>query len=188
MLAAEYLENDSGFYTEESPIGGNSAYGKAKSAQTRIARATAESAGFDLMIARPFNLLGPNLSANLVMGKVCQALAAGASTIRLGRTDAQRDFLDIRDAARAYLDIVQKGLPDTIYNVCSARCTRISDLIDMAIAITGCHVEIESDSSSAKPGDVDRSYGNNDRVRRDTGWSPEISLEQSVRDQLRSYG
>ena len=101
---------------ESDKCGGETPYGRTKWAQTAIALACARELGMDVMVARTFNLLGPGLSTALVAGSLC-AQFAGNAPIRVGNTSASRDFVDIRDAVRAYWQISQKGKRGQIYNV-----------------------------------------------------------------------
>lgn len=182
--AAEYLVCESGDYCESLPTGGQSPYGKSKSTQIDLALLEAKALGIDLVVARPFNLIGPGLSENLFLGKVCQQLRQGVATLNLGRIDSERDFVDIRDAVIAYWKILMCGRPGQVYNVSTGVATRIETVLDIAIQYSGRPIQINADTGFTKKGDFDRSCGDNTRISKELGWSATYSLEESIVDML----
>ena len=167
---------------ETDKCGGETAYGRTKWAQTAIALACARELGMDVMVARTFNLLGPGLSNALVAGSLC-AQFAGNGPIRVGNTNASRDFVDVRDAVRAYWQISQKGKPGEIYNVATGRGTTIKKLLALFVKFAGDSRTINESTTAPRVADYARVCGNNAKLRR-LGWSPSISLEESIRDML----
>ena len=169
---------------ETDKCGGETPYGRTKWAQTAIALACARELGMDVMVARTFNLLGPGLSNALVAGSLC-AQFAGDGPIKVGNTSASRDFVDVRDAVRAYWQISQKGKRGEIYNVATGRATTIKKLLALFVKFAGNSRTIDESPTASRIADYARVCGNNAKLRR-LGWSPSISLEQSVRDMLAS--
>ncbi|MFT7304758.1 MAG: GDP-4-dehydro-6-deoxy-D-mannose reductase [Candidatus Azotimanducaceae bacterium] len=182
--AGEYQPNQSGFFDETSAVGGASPYGLSKTSQTMLAQQLGRILGFDVVTARPFNLLGPGLSSNLVMGRVCNEIRSGVDELSLGRLDSIRDFLDIRDAVNAYWSLAQHGVSGECYNVCSGRETVIGDLVDLAIQLCGRPIHIAIREGFQKVGDADRACGVNTKLIAAVDWQPEISLAQSIGDML----
>jgi GDP-4-dehydro-6-deoxy-D-mannose reductase len=169
---------------ETDKCGGETAYGKTKWAQTTVALACARELGIDVMVARTFNLLGPGLSTALVAGSLCAQFAGNAS-IKVGNTSASRDFVDIRDAVRAYWQISQKGKRGEIYNVATGRATTIKKLLALFVKFAGNSRTIDESPTASRVADYGRVCGDNAKLRR-LGWKPSISLEQSVCDMLAS--
>lgn len=181
--AAEYCTSSSKL-KETDPCGGKTPYGRTKWAQSVIALACGRQLGLDLIIARGFNLLGPGLPPTLVAGSLCAQLAGnGAETIKVGNLHPRRDFVDVRDAVKAYWLICDRGRPGQIYNVCSGRATSIQTLVQLFLKFTDKRVRIETDPTRSRRRDPDRVRGNNDRLLR-LGWKPSISLRRSVQDML----
>ena len=143
------------------------------------------SLGIDVMVARTFNLLGPGLSTALVAGSLC-AQFAGDGPIKVGNTNASRDFVDVRDAVRAYWQISQKGKPGEIYNVATGHGTTIKTLLALFVKVgDNARTIDEVATTSRRIADYARVCGNNAKLRR-LGWSPSISVEESIRDMLAS--
>ncbi len=183
--AAEYRHRPDGRYTEDDPTGGETPYGQSKSAQVHWALAVAEQTGLDIVVARPFNLIGPGLPSRWVAATLCHQFAAGGDDpIRMGRLDSERDFIDVRDCVAAYWGLVERGERGGVYNVCSGKATSIADLAERLRRLSGSRREIVMDASRLRDIDLDRVYGGHERIRRAIGWRPAIPLETSLADML----
>ena len=94
----------------------------------------------------------------------------------------RRDFIDIRDTARALATLVEGG-PDGPVNVCSGRCVSVAELAETIGRIGG--VEVEPFGESRSPvGEVEALCGSNRLLSEGTGWEPGFDLERSAADLL----
>lgn len=174
---------------ENVPCRPETPYGKSKWEATR--RALAEPAGSPLaiVVARPFNLIGPGLPPQLSLGNFARQIAAvvagTADAVRCGPLDARRDFVDVRDAVDAYIALAVDGRRGEIYNVCSGRSHRIGDLLEAMRQLAGVPVAVESMGSAHAAG-VSDIVGDASKIHRETGWEPRIPIEQSLADLLSS--
>lgn len=178
---------------EEHAIRPSTIYGVSKLAQELVA---SESQG-RVFITRPFNHAGPRQSTGYVTSAFAQQLAAIESgtteaVLRVGNLDSRRDITDVRDTVRAYELIVAKGVSHRPYNVCAGQAYRIRDLLDILLGLTRVRVRIDVDPERLRPSDNPVSLGSHERLTRDTGWRPEIPIEQTLADLLdfwrASYG
>jgi GDP-4-dehydro-6-deoxy-D-mannose reductase len=146
---------------EDQPCAPTTTYGRAKLCQTLLARHYHRSWGVPVMIARPFNVIGPGMSSCTVVGAICEQLAAARAdgVVKLGNLDSARDFLDVRDVAAACWQIARRGAPGQVYNVCRGEAHTIRDVAALAIAISGIRVTVKSDAARFKAGDFDYSCG-----------------------------
>jgi GDP-4-dehydro-6-deoxy-D-mannose reductase len=92
--------------------------------------------------------------------------------------------MDVRDTVRAYRAMIDSARPGVPYNVCSGRAVRIGDLVDLFRARARTTITIEPDPSRMRPNDVPVLYGSHARLTADTGWAPQIPLEQTLDDLL----
>ena len=105
--------------------------------------------------------------------------------IEVGNLAAQRDFLDVRDVARAYWLALAHGRPGQVYNVCSGTGRSIQELLDGLLALSTVRdIEVRHDPRRMQPADVPAQVGSYDHLHAETGWQPEIPWEQSLRDLL----
>ena len=93
-----------------------------------------------------------------------------------------RDFLDVRDVVRAYVDLAQNGTSGEIYNVCSGVPTRMADVLRRLVLVARVAVEIREDPALMRPSDVRVVYGDNAKLKAATGWEQTYPLAQSLRD------
>jgi GDP-4-dehydro-6-deoxy-D-mannose reductase len=104
--------------------------------------------------------------------------------ISVGNLEAQREATDVRDTVRAYQLIAERGEPGRPYNVCSGHAISIRQLLDMLIARARTPVRVEADPKRFRPNDVPLLAGDPSRIRSELGWTPRISLEQTLDDLL----
>jgi GDP-4-dehydro-6-deoxy-D-mannose reductase len=95
--------------------------------------------------------------------------------------------VDVRDVVRAYSLILERGQPEVIYNIGTGQGVSLLELTTRLAQIAGRPVSIvkAEGGNGAKRSAADRSIANHDRLTRDTGWQPEIPLEQSLADMAR---
>jgi GDP-4-dehydro-6-deoxy-D-mannose reductase len=164
-------------------------YGTSKLAQEQVARRYAATKQLRVVLARPFNLLGPGMPTTLVCGAVASAIAeiekgAGPPAIRLGNLRSKRDFTDIRDAVRAYVLLAERGRSGTAYNVCSGAAVSVDRCVKFLLGLSTTRIKVEFDDSRVQPDDLPEQFGDRRRLQELTGWAPEITLEQSLADTL----
>ena len=176
---------------ESDPVTPNSPYGTSKLAQEMVAQRAWEDDGIPGLIARSFNHLGPRQSPAFVAPSIAKQIAeieAGRKepVMTLGNLAAQRDIMDVRDTVRAYRALMQSATPGVPYNVCSGTPIKISELVELFRSKARVPIAIHQDPARFRPNDTPLLLGDPARLRADTGWAPEISLERTV-DDLLSY-
>ncbi len=141
--------------------------------------------GLELIIARPFNHLGPGQRDDFVapafFRRIQQAVRQGADHIEVGELRAVRDFTDVRDVVRAYATLIERGVDGEIYNVCSGEQSAVGDLLALCLRAAGATLETRVDPALLRPEAVNARYGSAEKLER-LGWRREISLEQTLRD------
>ena len=161
-------------------------YGASKAAAEAILLGESRGLGLDVVIARAFNHIGPGQSERFVTASLAAQLAriaaGGLPKLAVGNLEAARDFLDVRDVVAAYLALARDGARGDIYNVCSGKAVKIRDVLRELILIARVPVEVVEDSSLVRPGETALSVGNAEKLRTQTGWSPQIALVRSLRD------
>jgi len=143
----------------------------------------------EVVTARSFNHTGPGQSDAFVLPYLARRIAeieAGLTdaVIRVGNLDVERDFTDVRDVARAYSMLMGAGEAGEIYNVCSGRYYRLSDLLDILLSFSQCKTTIEADQSRRRSDDPRRIWGDHAKLTERTGWQPTIPIEQTLQDML----
>jgi GDP-4-dehydro-6-deoxy-D-mannose reductase len=167
--------------SEDYPCRPSDAYGMSKLLATTAGLAM--RAPLDVVCARVFNPIGPRASTNQAFGYFTSHLARpGERPIRLevGDLEARRDFIDVRDVARAVLALADCGKPGTVYNVATGRSLRVGQGLDRLVALSGRKVEVIS--RPGVPGSPLDSRADISRIQTDTSWRPAVTWEQSLAD------
>jgi len=192
--AAEYGEADPADLPlrEDHPCAPGGFYGAAKLAQTHAA-GVAAAMGLRAVVFRPFNVIGPGLPGHYFLGALARTLAdlagrSGRGRVPVYNAAATRDYLDVRDAARALALLAQAavdGAPGlAIYNLCSGRETPILEPARRLAAGFGDFAPYDAGPGPGRSG-ILRSVGDPGKLCRATGWAPEFGWERSVDDMLR---
>ncbi len=179
-------------FGEESPIGPTSPYGVSKLAQEMTALQSFALHRQHVIVARSFNHIGPRQSADYVASSFARQIAmieAGQAppVILVGNLEARRDLMDVRDTVRAYRALMRRGEPGRAYNVCSGEAHAIRELLDGLLAHSTVNVEVRVDASRLRPVDQPLLVGRLDRIRRETGWQPEIDWSRTLADLLQDW-
>ena len=144
--------------------------------------------GVPVVRARAFNHAGPGQAPTFLVSALCrrvvEAERAGASEIAVGNLDPERDFTDVRDVVRAYRLLVESGDAGEAYNVCSGTSVAVRDIVERIVEISGAGLRLREDPDLLRPVEVPVLRGSNERLRSATGWSPSISLDDTLRDSL----
>lgn len=174
---------------EGMPFKPCSHYAVSKVAQEMLGLMYHEAFDWRVLVTRSFNQAGPGQLPDFVVSSFARQVAlieAGASgpVIMVGNLEARRDFTDVRDAARAYRMLMERGTPGAVYNVCSGVAPAVSEVLDILLGLSDADIRIERDPARQRPSDVPLLIGDNSLIREEIGWEPAIELEQTLEDTL----
>ncbi|CAH0118474.1 NAD-dependent epimerase/dehydratase family protein [Paenibacillus sp. MSJ-34] len=140
-----------------------------------------------IMLAEPSNLIGPGPSTG-----ICALFASKMirmergykeGPFRLSSAGEQRDFLDVRDAVRAYGFILRAGSRGTVYPIESGIWRRLDDVIEAFQRHASKRVPVIAGNDDVRTEPVPA----NPALMRELGWTPQISFETSVQDIVDYY-
>lgn len=146
-----------------------------------------------IMIARPFNHIGPGQREAFVISDMARQLVRArggsqATRLKVGDVDVTRDFLDVRDVINAYFHLLDSGKNGEIYNVCSGNEYCVRDLIMQLAHLAGVQIELIQDTARLRPSDQRRVVGSAKKIQDETGWKPGISLTETLQSVLDDWG
>lgn len=172
--------------TESSPTVPANPYSTSKLEAEHVARDAVRSRRQAVVIARPFNHIGPGQSPVFVVPALVQrmleATAQGRHFIMVGDLSTRRDFSDVRDVVRAYRLMSEWGRPGEVYNVASGHDIALSDVADELRRRINPDLELLVDPDLLRPVEVPVSRGSFTKLHEATGWEPTRSLSQSLDD------
>ena len=99
-----------------------------------------ECVPLEVMVARVFNPIGPGTPVSQALGRFASRLAEpGPDPLELavGDLDSRRDFIDVRDVARAMVELAQRGRPGLVYHVGTGQSHRVGDGLDRLVQLSG---------------------------------------------------
>lgn len=143
--------------------------------------------GLDVIIARPFNHIGPGQNPGFILPDFFQrisGLTAESGTLQVGNINTKRDYTDVRDIADAYAKLVlAPKLKHRLYNVCSGSSLAGREILDkLKIAINKPDVQFEIDPSLVRPTDTEEIIGDATRLKEELNWLPTFSIETTIKD------
>lgn len=137
------------------------------------------------VIFRSFSHIGPGQHPELAISSFAKQIAEIEKdhnpVIKVGNLAPKRDFADVRDVAMAY-----KMAMDShgTFNVCSGNAYSIQELLNMLISFSDKEIKVEIDKERLRPNDIPLMLGDNSKLRKETGWKPEIKIEKTLKDIL----
>jgi len=174
---------------EDAPLRPSNPYALSKLAQDQLALRAAIDDELDIVVARPFNHIGPRQAPGFAVPNFARQIAgieAGLvpPVVRVGNLQTRRDITDVRDVVAAYELLMDNARPGRAYNICSGRAWRVQDLLDELLHLSPAKIHIQTDPSRFRPSDVPIVQGDATRIRSELGWAPTIRVEQTLGDTL----
>lgn len=176
--------------TEKSLILPSSPYAVSKIGQEQMGMYY-HNRGLECIIARSFNHFGPGQGPGFIVPDLAKQIIeierGQKNKIKVGNLDAKRDYTDVRDIARAYRLLIEKGTPGEIYNVCSGTTHSGDEILNKLISLSIVKPEIVQDESMIRPADNPVVYGSHDKLFHDTAWKPSMPLESTLSDVIKDW-
>lgn len=151
-----------------------------------------ETFGFKYRILRLGNVIGVgdnkiSLKKNALQ-YFCKELALG-NTITRYKQGGIRDYIDVRDCARAIHLVLEKGEPNQIYNIANGRGLNVKDLIDYAWAASGYKSKIEEIEVPQfhKTVQTPAIYMDISKITK-LGYSKQHSIRTTIKELIHYYG
>ena len=174
--------------SEETPFNPVSPYAVARVSQELLSRIYSDGYGMDIVITRSFNHIGPGQKENFVISSFAKQIIGikkgRGKVLQVGNIDVIRDFLDVRDVVKAYMLLLEKGNSGQVYNICSGKGYSLKEVLDKMMAIAGVDACYEVNEKLIRPADNPVIIGSNEKIRKECGWQPGITIEESLKDIL----
>lgn len=177
LTVAQPAREDSQCY----PLGG---YAVTKYSATLAALDSARRSDLRILVARPFNIVGPGVPETYVVGALIrrsrQAIAEGASVVAAGRLDSTRDFVTLDDAVEGLLAVAERGGSGQIYNICSGIGVSIADVAETILTFAPRRLKLRVDDALLQADDVDTMVGDPTRAWTELGFEVKGSLREAL--------
>ena len=161
-----------------------SAYGATKLGTEICAQQFAQQYDLGIMIARPWPHTGPHQQSGRQFPDWLARLRKGETRIAFGDPEAIRDYLDVRDVARAYLALVERGIPGEVYNIATGKGRSFAELFARLCKASGVSGEIVQNPDKRRGWDEEYSVGDPAKLTNETGWTPGYDIDQTFLDMV----
>ncbi|MEU6277514.1 NAD(P)-dependent oxidoreductase [Streptomyces populi] len=157
-------------------------YGATKLAGT----VTVTTSGLDAVVLRVGNPVGPGAPSTGLPGRIAGLLREAGpdpdAVVRLGDLSAYRDFVDVRDVARAAAAAATApGQLPRVLNIGGGEAVPVRDLVHGLARVAGFRGRIEENGGgSARSGDVSWQCSDITAAEKALGWRPELTLDDSL--------
>ena len=171
----------------------NEAYAIAKIAGLKMCQFYRKQYGVTFHSAMPTNLYGPGDNYHPENSHVLPALirkfhiakTEGHDSVEIwGTGQPRREFLHVDDMANAVIHLVGLENPPNLVNVGTGVDVTITELAELVAKIVGFEGKLEFDTSKPDGPPVKRT---DIRLIQETGWKPEIELEDGIRQTYQTY-
>ncbi len=175
---------------EDHPSYPKSVYAVTKLAAEKHCQSLYQWYGYPVIIIRNFNTFGENQNtaghAAVIPSFIAKALGGQPLTIQ-GEGTQTRDFMYVKDAVRAYCQVLdgRDRLAGQTLNIGTGTETSIESLARIIIDLTGSPSSIVK--TKARQGDLPRLLADISRIKALTGWEPQYTLTEGLRRTIAWY-
>ena len=175
---------------ENHPKQPQSPYSASKIGSDMMALSYYNSFNLPVTVARPFNTYGPRQSARAIIPNIITQIAKGSEVIKVGDLRPTRDFNYVQDTVQGFLSIAKsdKTIGKEI-NIASNFEVSMEETLLMIKEIMKSDVQFISEKERLRPekSEVFRLWGDNSLLFGLTGFRPQISLEDGLKETVKWY-
>lgn len=181
------LEGKEIYVREDAPLLPLHPYGVSKVGQDLLSFQYFMNDHIRCIRARIFNSTGTRKVQDVTSDFTRRAVLAersGNHVLTVGNLESYRAIMDQRDLIAALILLAEKGRAGEAYNISSERIYQMKDIVAIIEKQVGFRFEIQVDPALLRPTDERVIVGDIAKLKRDTGWSQKIPMEQTVEDML----
>ena len=181
------LEGDKIYVKETAELKPLHPYGVSKVGQDLISFQYFMNDHIRCIRARIFNSTGTRKVNDVTSDfthRAIQAERTGVYELRVGNLNTKRAIMDQRDLVKALILLAEKGIAGEAYNISSEHIYQVKDIIKMIEKQIGREFKINVDPTLLRSTDEEIIVGDVAKIKKDTGWTQEIPMEQTITDML----
>jgi len=173
-------------FSEKDPINPRNPYSASKAAADRLVYAYNQTYGLPVNIVRPSNNFGPNqYPEKLIPVMIIKALRDEKLPV-YGDGKQIRDWLFVRDTARAIETVLEKAPVGEVYNIAGRNERENIFMVDTILERLGKSAELINYVKD-RPGHDVRYSLDDSKLRDELGYSPEKDFESNLKETIDWY-
>ena len=164
----------------------NSIYGITKASCYYLSQLYYKVEDLRVICVRPFFLIGPRKKGDVssdLASSIVSVERGLSNNVKHGNLEAVRDFLDVRDGARAFRLIAERGVPGEVYNICSGVGLSLSDIFSRLCEMSTCKINAEEDPDKFRILEEKERIGDCTKIK-SLGWSPRFTIKETLKNIL----
>ena len=174
------------FADEEFPLNPSSPYSASKASADLLVRSYVRTYAFPGLITRSSNNYGPYQFPEKFLPLMITNALDDKSLPIYGDGKQERDWLHVEDNCRGLLSVLERGRVGEAYNIGGSDVVENLTMAQRLLRLMGKSENLLSYVKD-RPGH-DRRYALNcEKMERDLGWKPEITLEKGLQQTIRWY-
>jgi GDP-mannose 4,6-dehydratase len=165
-------------------------YGVSKVGQDLLAYQYFQNFGIKTVRARIFNTTGPRKTKDVCSdftSRIVNIEKGREKQMLVGNLDPKRDISDVADVINALWLLGEKAQMGDAYNICSSKAYRIKDILEKAVELSTSEIDVQVDPEKLRPTDEPIIMGDNTKIRTDCGWSPKMTMDETLERMLRYW-
>jgi GDP-4-dehydro-6-deoxy-D-mannose reductase len=176
-------------FQEGAPLRPTSPYAASKAAADLASFQYTRSPGLDIVRVRPFNHVGPRQSPQFAVAHFAQQIAAiergqRPPILETGNLKPLRDLTDVRDMVQGYVSLMERGKTGEVYNAAAGEVHSMEVVLNRLLKMARAQVEIRQKPDQVRTTETSAIRADAGKLRRETGWAPRYSLDQTLTDTL----
>ena len=178
-------------YTETAPLAGRHPYEVSKTCADQLAQSYHHTYGMPVAIARCGNIFGGgDLNWSRIVPGTIRDLLRGVRPILRSDGTFLRDYLYVKDAAEAYLQLAdaidRRGVAGQAFNFSNESPKTVLDIVHAIRRLMGCPW-IEPDIRNDTKGEIRHQYLSARKARTELEWAPRFDLDSGLRETIDWY-
>lgn len=129
---------------------------------------------------RPFNCIGIGHREDYLVPKIVNHFREKKRTITLGNIQTRRDYVDVRDVSRMYVEILNTKKRFKSYNLATGKSFSAQSIINKARKITGHRIQVSSNKNLIRSNDAENVCGSNVRIK-SIGFQYKYEIEDTLK-------
>lgn len=147
------------------------------------------SYGIKTLRTRMFTHTGPRRGSVFAESTFAEQIAErelglASGPVKHGNLDSVRTITHVKDAVQAYWTLLEKCPPGEVYNIGGKETLTVGKILDILASHATVSITREVDPARLRPSDVTLQIPDISKFEKATGWTPRISMEETLVDLL----
>lgn len=169
---------------ENHPIAPFNPYAQTKVICEKLCEGYNRDFGVKVSVVRPFNIYGTGQKGMLLIPEIISQIKEGKEKIQLKAASPRRDYINVKDVAKAIYSCAMFNEPYGIYNICSGESVSVREITEIINNNLKHKVQF-SFSSSDRPNEVDETRGSCKHLE-SIGWKKTIGFEEGIKEIIKA--